>query len=768
MSKINKKINGIFLYLGLLLISISLLGLELLFVRVAKVSFGESFQFILISLAILGIGVGAMLVYFFINFKWYKKRHTKKFIITAIFASALFYAILILTPFFVINNLVIDFEASRNYATNVLPAAKLFFFLTTFILYISWGVCVSLIFSYYSKSISLLYFSNLMGSALGGIVAIISMNILGVPKTVSLIYTLTFIAVIFLALHANMKIRHIAVISLLLVLYMYFLPDINLICGTKHKNLFSETNSFSQIDTYKIEPIAVLGYWETDYDFTQSSGNISLYRMTIDCIGRTDLVEYDKKQNLEFLLHDPRVIPYLFRNYSRVLIIGSGAGIDVVRAVLMNAKIVDAVEINPLIIKRVDKLVKSESNIYNQENVNLYIEEARNFIAKSNNIYDFIYIPGAKRYGGASIALYAFLENYLFTEEAFESYFNHLTEDGVLAITDPQWFILRYLETGISAMKKLGINPKNKIALVSGDRSLLIFKKSDFTEQEKMTINDAAIRFKSNSNINDGKVYLKENYPKITDDHPFFWIINIPKNFRENVIDLEEFSSPQRDNFPSLNKYYILFLFILLVYIIFIVAPLLLNKSNINSISILKLLLYFSALGIGFIIIELILMQKFVLLLGHPIYSMAVVLSSLLFFSSLGSLFTERFVSQRYNIIRAIVFIVFIIGIYIIVFKPLISITLHMSLITKIIFSTTLMALPSFFMGMLFPLGIKITEKLYKSLIPWMWGINGIASTLGGVMSMIISLLFGFNAALIVGLIIYGLGAFAILGVKEL
>ena len=199
----------------------------------------------------------------------------------------------------------------------------------------------------------------------------------------------------------------------------------------------------------------------------------------------------------------------------------------------------------------------------------------------------------------------------------------------------------------------------------------------------------------------------------------------------------------------------------------FIVIPLLLNKSNIGNLSILKLLLYFSALGIGFIIVELILMQKFVLLLGHPTYSMAVVLSSLLFFSSLGSLFTERFASQRYNIIRAIVFIVLIISIYIIAFKSLMAITLHTNLITKIIFSTVLVAIPSFFMGMLFPLGIKITEKLSKNLIPWMWGINGVASTLGGVMSMIISLLFGFNMALFIGIGAYILGAVAISNIRN-
>jgi len=766
MNKITTK-RGVFLYLGLFIISVSLLGIELLFTRVAKVSFGEGSQFIVISLAILGIGVGAMVVYFFLNCKKYKYKRNTNLIVNIIFISSLIYLFLIFLPFLVINNLVIDFEAANSFAKNTMHIVKFLFFFASFLLYLVWGICVSLIFSHYSKSVSLVYFSNLTGSAFGGLIAIISMNIFGVPKTLYIIYFFSFIAVILFGFYANLKRKYLILIFLLLILYSFLTPKINLICKTNldYNPLFSETNSFSQIDTYKIPAISTKKIWPSDYDYSQISKYLISYRIIIDCMGATDFVEYNKNENLEFLLHDPRIIPHLLKNYSNILIIGSGAGIDIARAVLMNPKNIDGVEINPLIIERINKITKPEINIYNEEKVNLYLQEARNFISTSNETYDFIYIPGTKRYGGASVALYAFLENYLFTEEAFESYFSHLTEEGLLAITDNNWFVSKYLKTGRDIMGKLKINPENKIVLIESEmNSLLILKKNNFTDYEKKLMKDAAIRFKSTfKEFKYNGTYFNEDYVKITDDHPFYWSIYNPKDiFSKNLIEPEAFSSAKRGNFPTLTNYFVLFLAILTVYTSFTIIPLAFNKSKAPNKDILPLLIYFSALGIGFITIELVLMQKFVLLLGHPVYSMAVVLSSLLFFSGLGSLITHKSSLHKHNIRSAIFLIVCVILLYIIFFNPIMAKMLQSNLISKIVLVAILVAIPSFFMGMLFPLGIKITEKLSKDLIPWMWGINGLASTLGGVLSMIISLLFGFNTALITGAVFYALAAIII------
>lgn len=771
MDKLKKTNNWAFLYSGLFLISVSLLGVELLLTRVAKVSFGQGFQFILISLAILGIGIGAMIVYFFINSKKYRERCSEKFITRAIFASSLLYSILIFLPFFVVNNFVIDFEASYTYGVNEAYALKFFFFLTAFVLYTMWGVCVSLILSYYSKFISSLYFSNLLGSAVGGFAAIFLMNFLGIPKTIFIIYILSFAASIFFCIYANVRVRYVLIISLLLAGYSYLTPKVNLVCDAKSELIYSETNSFSQVDTYQLPPFQIKRDWGTDYNPSQIPKNITAYRMIIDCIGGTDFIEYGKNASIKPLLQDSRIIPHLLKNYSRVLIVGSGAGVDVVRAAAMNSKIIDSVEINPLIIERTNKLVEPEMNVYNQKNVNLYVEEARNFISKSNETYDFIYIPGAKRYGGASIALYAFLENYLFTEEAFEAYFNHLTEDGVLAIIDPTWFTLRHLQAGAIEMEKLGIPPQNKAVLIMGNsRSVLIFKKNGFTGNEKKVMIDAAAKFKSAFSLVEWEdiKYLGADYAKITDDHPFYWNIHTSRNlFSKYLVKFEQFSGPKRENFPSLDGYFTLLFFVLIIYLVIIAVPLSLNKSNVQKSSIVLLLLYFSALGMGFVMVELVLMQKFVLLLGHPVYAMAVIISALLFFSGLGSLATARLSFNKQTIILIALLIFASISVFILSWSAILPKFIHAGLPSKIAFSTAFVAVPAFFMGMLFPLGIKLTEKISSGMIPWMWGINGAASTLGGVASMIISLLFGFNAALFVGVIVYVIGAIAISNIKN-
>ncbi|MFH0868502.1 MAG: spermine synthase, partial [Candidatus Woesearchaeota archaeon] len=173
--------------------------------------------------------------------------------------------------------------------------------------------------------------------------------------------------------------------------------------------------------------------------------------------------------------------------------------------------------------------------------------------------------------------------------------------------------------------------------------------------------------------------------------------------------------------------------------------------------------LYFSSLGIGFIIFELVFIQRFTLFLANPSTSLALVLASVLVFSGIGSLFTQKVTAE--GAVKRIRAIILSLSVFMVLFVFLIDYVfryVHLDLTVKAIISIAILAFPSIMMGMPFPLGIKIINKANPHLIPWMWGINGVATVVGSAASMILAIIFGFKVTIILGIIIYLLGMTAL------
>ncbi len=733
--------------------------IEIISTRVSKVAFGYNFQFIILSLALAGIGVGGVLIFFL-----WKKIFSKKTENILAFLFIIF-SLSTIFPFLIIHY--------ANIYSNA--AIKLLFFFSSFFTYLLGGMAISLIFGYYSKKIPLLYSITFIGSAFGSLGVILILENFGTSASILFNFLLVLFASLSCFVYANLKKRFIFSLSLIILLTLLFfnqlLPNFQIACSSERKILFSESNSFSQIDAYRINPKLMGREWGANYKWNTSSIAPATFRMDIDCIGITDLIEYNKSKNIEFISYDIRNFPHIVKNYSNVIIVGSGAGIDVARAVLANNEKITAVEINPIVVKSVDKIVAPENNVYNSNSVNLIISEARGYISNSDKKYDLIYIPGAKRYGGLGVTPYAFIENYLYTEEAFKTYFAHLTNDGILAFDDLNWFIQRYAETGLKTMEDMGINPEGRVVIVQGEyHSVLMFKKAEFADQEKKRIvENANVSGFSNKFLDKSDVdYYLTDMVSVTDDHPFYWnqymITNI---FNPSKVKYESYLTSKNEMFLSLQYLFILFLSTLLIFALIVFVPFVLKKG-LTLQKIPYLLTYFSSIGIGFMIFELTLIQKFTLLLGHPIFSISVVLTSIFLFGGIGSLISKRFGIKKLvpSIIKVIAFFAIFSIILILLLDAITKNFSNSSLPIRMILSLVLLSVPSSLMGMLFPSGLRITELNARNLIPWMYGIDGVASILGGVMSMIISLLFGFNIALIFGVVFYLFALFAMWKLK--
>jgi len=243
------------------------------------------------------------------------------------------------------------------------------------------------------------------------------------------------------------------------------------------------------------------------------------------------------------------------------------------------------------------------------------------------------------------------------------------------------------------------------------------------------------------------------NVRPVYDDKPFFFEYH-------RIIDLLKIKPIDiRGNWPLFTLYLLLLVTIVAIILLIIIPLYKFKKDGLRTIKVVSTSTYFISLGIGFMFVEIGLMQKLVLFLGHPIYSIAVVLSSLLIFSGLGSYASSLLSWRKEKIILISVLLIFSITlIYAGIIEPMVNYFLKADKISRMLLSIALLAPLSFFMGMPFPSGLKRIEKYNPGFIPWAWGVNGGASVLASILCIIIAMWFGFLSTLIIAAIIYLIG----------
>ena len=172
--------------------------------------------------------------------------------------------------------------------------------------------------------------------------------------------------------------------------------------------------------------------------------------------------------------------------------------------------------------------------------------------------------------------------------------------------------------------------------------------------------------------------------------------------------------------------------------------------------TILPSLIYFSGLGCGFIMIEIVLIQQFSLLLGEPVYTFAIVLSALLVFTALGAYLSGRYNLQTFKALRKVILILSVVLLITSIFlAPLFGRAIALPMWGRIILSIIIVFPIGVLLGMPFPTGIKIVAQQHPDIIPWAWGINGFFTVIGTVFALILSMIFGFQAVLWIAILIY-------------
>ncbi|MDK1389971.1 SAM-dependent methyltransferase, partial [Sinorhizobium sp. 8-89] len=492
-------------------------------------------------------------------------------------------------------------------------------------------------------------------------------------------------------------------------------------------------------------------------------------------------------------------LPYRLLARPRILILGAGGGEQVLLALRAGADIVDAVEVNPQMIELSrNRFASFVGGIFSRPNVNLHLAEARAFAATTGERYDLIQMPLLDSFSAAAAGVQSMHENYTYTVEALRDYLAVLRPDGVVAITRwlrvPPRDILKLFATATAALEADGVSqPGRHLALIrSWNTATLIVAKSPLTGEDVAAIRGFAgenffdiswVPGISASDVNrynqldqeylyEGALALlgperadfteryKFDIAPATDNRPYFFDF-----FRWRALP-ELLALRTQGGAAMLDWGYLILVATLvqtaILSAVLILLPLWLGRRAIGSaVPRLRFGLYFLALGLAFLFIEIAFIQRFMLFLGHPLYAVAVVLAGFLAFAGLGSAVAARWMTAvgRGSAVRgitlAVVVIAFLAGTYLIALPSVFERLLALPDAAKIAIALLLIAPLAVFMGMPFPLGLSHVGARSEEFLPWAWGINGCASVLSAILAALLAMHVGFIGVVTIAAILY-------------
>jgi spermidine synthase/MFS family permease len=487
-------------------------------------------------------------------------------------------------------------------------------------------------------------------------------------------------------------------------------------------------------------------------------------------------------------------IANVLRPHGDFAIIGPGGGVDVLRAVANGSPSVTAIEINPTIANDVmrGRYADYAYLLYERPQVHVHVQDGRSYIRSSKDRYDALEMTLVDTWASTAAGAFALSENNLYTLEAFREYFDHLRPDGIIAIT--RWEFrepreaLRVVSEAMAALQQLGVRDCRQHFIVVADGSLnedghpvlVVAKKSALTDSEYSAV---AQHVRANPNLvwlnppaeyaaasplspagevyerlinsNDPRTFARKyayNIAPVTDNDPFFFFTMKTGYMLRNYFH-ERHGIDWKVNVGVVTLGMVLVISVVAV-LAFLILPLALRRRVSGPKTSLLALLYFIAVGLGYITVEISLIQRFVLFLGHPTYALTVVVFLLLISSGLGSVAGRRLLTGPSPLRLLLAAIVALITLYVFGLPALLSASVGLPFWLKLLMSTVVLAPLGFLMGMPFP-----TVLAQVDTVEWAWALNAAASVLGSVAAMVIAIHFGLTATLAVAAVAYGIAA---------
>jgi len=762
---------------GLGLTSFAALLLELSLTRLFSVVLFYHFAFLAISIALLGLGAGGVFAYLL-------KRRLARTDTRALAARlCIDSSILVFVALEVVLHVPVALSVTgRNFLhlTAIYVISALPFFLT--------GVQFSVVFARESRRIPRLYGADLCGGAMACLAVVPLLNWIGGPNTILFAgVALAAAAMIWAASRTTQRIAF-GVLAGFLILIAANLNN-RLIDVVYAKGLFrdpawvefSRWNALSRVEVDRWGPAKAIVI----------DADASTYIMNVD-LGHWRETGWER-----LLMSAPPALANVLRPHGEFAIIGPGGGVDVVRALGNGSPNVVGIEINPIIANTImrGRYASYSKHLYQRPDVHMHVTDGRSYLRSSREQFDVVQMTLVDTWASTAAGAFALSENNLYTVEAFEEYFEHLKPDGMIAIT--RWEFrepreaLRIVSVAMQALHRLGVADPSRNFIVASQGALtedgipvvVLSKKSAFTAEEEAAVKAAFDRYRNLQPLylpstpghnpfseliasNDPYAFAREyayNVAPVNDDSPFFFFTLKPSQVLRQA-------KGEKGVDWKVNLGVVVLILVLAIsfaaVVLFLILPLALKAGGLHSATGLRrpalTLMYFVAVGLGYILVEIAFIQRFVLFLGHPTYALTVVIFLLLLSSGAGSLFSRRWLPHTRLAWMPILLVVGLLLLNVFFLPGRLAAWVGLVFDVRLLISAVLLVPLGFLMGMPFPTGLRALAGLpapefasapatADNAVEWAWAMNASASVLGSVLAMVIAIQFGLTVTLACG-----------------
>ena len=793
---------------SLFLLSLSVLVLEVCLTRIFSVLSWHHFAYLIISLALLGFGAAGSYLTVARRFGDARIDPPRLGLFAWLFAVSIVIELILVTK---IRFYPVDIVLYRDYS-NVLSLLVLY--VAVGIPFFFAGVCIGRLVSLSGDRIHQFYFADLLGAGVGALAALGVINWLGAVAGVCLAASLAALVACLLGAGGVGWRRWAYGLTLVgavgctiltwrtNALPVYYPPSKDLF-RQEHRVAYSRWHVVGRID---ITPPAK-GFWSFGGALARRYKEDPPEVMGIfqDGAAPTGLMLLaTAPEEAKILGEYLQGVAYTVQPASRSLVIGIGGGIDGLIAMHYGTGNVVGVDLNPVTVQAVAERYRDRCPaLWADGRFEIHVAEGRHYLTRTGETFDVIQLSGVDTFTALSSGAYVLSENFLYTREAMRDYWVHLTPDGILSFSrwlfTPPRETLRLVATQAAMLEGEGVaEPWRHLVVLSAPAytgrspwAETLLKRSAFTPEQVDRLTAWATErefevlydpYHPRNNPFDAflraapaaRVRLIADYPfnvaPTTDDDPFFFqfyrwrsvlglasdkgglagssggygITRVPLGFIVLAVSLAQ---------------------MLVLSLVFIVAPLAMRgRLRTHGRGRFGIFLYFAALGLGFMFVEIVLVQKFTVFVGGPVYSMAVTLAAILVFSGIGAYVAKAFQRRPGRHLAAAIGILAVLVAALTVFlNHGLPRLMGLALPLRWLVAVAAVAPVALVMGMPFPTGLRLVERVDESVRPWAWGVNAFATVIGSMLCVLLSIQAGFTVTLFAAIGIYAVGGLGML-----
>ncbi|MBN2065493.1 MAG: hypothetical protein JW771_01615, partial [Candidatus Thermoplasmatota archaeon] len=768
------------IYLGTFLIALSTLALEITLTRLLSVVAWYHLAFFAIATAMLGMTAGATTVYLKPN--WFSQKlndNIAKACLGYALVTPLSLIILCMTP------LVLRPSIMALCAILIVTiACSLPFYFS--------GIVITVALTKYQLPIGKIYASDLIGAAIGCLLVLIGLELFDAPSLILLLASIGILAGLSFAWKSpSFKLRRLGSWLFVILVISAFINSSTVygigpyvIKGqvtNPSTYLLEKWNSFSRVVLYK-----GLTHSPQIYGASPVAPKEGIFQhyMNIDGAAGTTLRRFYSIDDIDHLRFDVTNVAYYLRQQGGACIIGVGGAKDLQSAILFGHEKVIGIDVNPVFIDLLQNEFREFAGLADRKGVTFIVDEARSYLARIQDKYSIIQMSLIDTWASTGAGAFSLSENALYTIEAWQIFLNRLAEDGIFTVS--RWYNSQNIgETGrivslaVATLLQSGIkNPSQHIAMITIDKvSTLLVSKQPFSAQDIATLKKVSadleydiailpsmppsheilrdiVSVNSLEELNSAIADEILNYKPPTDENPYFFNMLRLKHISPAFLgdnQLIRSEGVMGGNLRATCTLGGLILSLLLLTILTNIIPLIVrSRQKENAIKVGHIFwsraLYFSLIGAGFMFVEIALIQRLSVFLGHPVYALGILLFTIIACTGVGSFISERLPLTRspwifvspFIMVSAILITHFLLPV-------LMSRMITSAMLNKIVVSILMICPMGTVIGFFFPTGMRLVNAVGDPATPWYWALNGITGVLVSALAVFFSIYFGIS-----------------------